>query len=93
MLDTPALRSSVTAPVGEEVLGNTGLSPAKHRLALLQLGRTRLNELTQHYALDVADRRVPEHHADALVSSHSVDFAALLGGLKREELQSIWRRP
>ncbi|WNG54167.1 hypothetical protein F0U59_04695 [Archangium gephyra] len=74
-------------------MGNTGLSPAKRRLALLQLGRTRLNELTQHYALDVADRRVPEHHADGLVSSRSVDFAALLGGLKREELQSIWRRP
>jgi type I restriction enzyme M protein len=89
MLDTPALRSSVTAPVGEEVLGNTGLSPAKRRLALLQLGRARLNELTQHYSLDVADRRVPENHADALVRSRSVDFAELLGGLKREELQSI----
>ncbi len=70
-------------------MGNTGLSPAKRRLALLQLGRARLNELTQHYALDVADRRVPEHHADALLRSRSVDFAGLLGGLKREELQSI----
>ncbi|WP_235216843.1 type I restriction-modification system subunit M [Archangium violaceum] len=70
-------------------MGNTGLSPAKRRLALLQLGRARLKELTQHYGLDVADRRVPEHHADALVRSRSVDFAALLAGLKREELQSI----
>ncbi|QRK13687.1 type I restriction-modification system subunit M N-terminal domain-containing protein [Archangium violaceum] len=55
----------------------------------MQLGRARLNELTQQYALDVADRRVPEHHAEALVSAKSVDFAELLGGLKREELQSI----
>lgn len=70
-------------------MGNTGLSPAKRRLALLQLGRSRLNELTQQYALDVADRRVPEHHADALVRAQSVDFAELLAGLKREELQSI----
>ncbi len=66
-----------------------GLPPAKRRLALEQLGRERLNELTQRYALDVGDRRVLDNHVDALVRARSVDFAEVLGSLKREELQAI----
>jgi type I restriction enzyme M protein len=63
--------------------------PARRRLALEQLGRKRLNELTQRYGLDVGDRRVLSHHIDALVRARSVDFAELLASLKREELQAI----
>jgi type I restriction enzyme M protein len=70
-------------------LGTTELSSAKRRLALMQLGRARLNELTTRYALDVGDRRVVDHHVDALVRTASLDFSELLGDLKREELQSI----
>jgi len=70
-------------------LASTGPSPAQRRLALEQLGRERLSELTQHYALEVGDRRVLGQHVDALVRSRSVDFAELLGRLKREELQDI----
>jgi type I restriction enzyme M protein len=70
-------------------LGSTGLSPGKRRLALSQLGRDRLAELTHRYGLTVSDRRVLDHHVDALVRSRSLDFAALLSSLKREELQSI----
>ncbi len=66
-----------------------GLPPAKRRLALEQLGRERLNELTQRYALDVGDRRVLDNHVDALVRARSVDFAEVLGSLKREELQAM----
>jgi type I restriction enzyme M protein len=65
------------------------LPPARRRLALEQLGRERLNELTHHYSLEVGDRRVLAHHVDALVRARSVDFAELLGRLKREELQAI----
>jgi len=75
--------------LGEEVLASTGLTPAKRRLALSQLGRERLNELTHRYALEVGDRRVLDLHVDALVRSKAVDFAELLGSLKREELQAI----
>lgn len=70
-------------------MGSTSLPLEKRRLALLQLGRTRLNELTNRYALEVGDRRVTEHHAEALIHAASVDFAELLAGLKREELQSM----
>lgn len=70
-------------------MASSGLSQVHRRLALTQLGRARLDELTQRYALDVGDRRVVENHVEALVRSRSVDFAELLGGLKREELQSI----
>lgn len=70
-------------------MASTGLTPAKRRLALSKLGRERLNELTQRYALNVGDRRVLDLHVDALVRSKAVDFAELLGSLKREELQAI----
>ncbi len=70
-------------------MASTALSPAKRRLALGQLGRDRLGELTNRYGLEVADRRVVGNHVEALVHSRSVDFAELLAGLKREELQSI----
>lgn len=70
-------------------MASTGVPPAKRRLALSRLGRERLNELTHRYALDVGDRRVLDHHVEALVRSKAVDFAELLGSLKREELQAI----
>ncbi|MCP3137788.1 N-6 DNA methylase [Pyxidicoccus xibeiensis] len=70
-------------------MASSGLSPLKRRLALAQLGRARLDELTRRYGLDVGDRRAVENHVESLVRSRSVDFAELLGGLKREELQSI----
>ncbi len=70
-------------------MGHTDLSPARRRLALEQLGRERLSELTNRYGLDVGDRRVLGHHVEALLRLRSADFAGVLGSLKREELQSI----
>jgi hypothetical protein len=55
-------------------LSGTSLSEAKRRLALQQLGRERLSELTTRYDLAVEDRRVLDQHVDALVRSRSVDF-------------------
>lgn len=65
------------------------LSPQQHRAALLVLDRNRLSQLTEQLGLEVEDRRVTENHINALVRSRSVDFAGLLGQLKREELQAI----
>src|SRR5262249_22700584 len=72
----------------EGVVG-TGLTPAKRRLALEQLGRDRLSELTKRYALDVGDKRVVENHVNALMRSRTVDFGEVLRTLKREELVTI----
>src|SRR5919106_3710826 len=65
------------------------LSPKHRRSALEQLSRDRLNALSDHFALDVGDRRIAENHVNAIVRSRSVDFGELLGLLKREELQAI----
>ena len=65
------------------------LPPQQRRSALEQLSRDRLIRLSDHFGLDVGDRRVAENHIDAIIRSRSVDFGELLGLLKREELQSI----
>src|SRR5918996_2399055 len=65
------------------------LSPKHRRSALEQLSRDRLTALSDHFALDVGDRRIAENHVNAIVRSRSVDFGELLGLLKREELQAI----
>ncbi|MBN8465937.1 N-6 DNA methylase [Corallococcus exiguus] len=65
------------------------MTPARRRLALEKLGRERLNELTNRYALEVGDKRVVENHVNALVRVCSTDFGDVLGKLKRKELQSI----
>ncbi len=65
------------------------LPPKTRRDALATLNRARLSELTEHFALEVEDRRVLDHHIDALVRSRSVPFEDVLGLLKREELQGI----
>jgi adenine-specific DNA-methyltransferase len=66
-----------------------GISARNKRLALQQLGRDRLAELTTRFEVEVADRRAGEAHVDALIGSRKLDFAVLLGVLKREELQAI----
>lgn len=65
------------------------VSPKIRRRALSALGRDRLSGLTEQFGLDVEDRRVLDQHVDALVRARSVDFAEVLGTLKREELQGI----
>jgi type I restriction enzyme M protein len=65
------------------------LSPLHRRTALQVLDRNRLSQLTEQFGLEVEDRRVTENHINALVRSRSVDFAEVLGQLKREELQTI----
>ncbi|NOK32800.1 SAM-dependent DNA methyltransferase [Corallococcus exercitus] len=65
------------------------LTPQQRRSALEQLSRDRLIRLSDHFKLDVGDRRVVENHISALIGSMSVDFEELLGLLKREELQAI----
>lgn len=65
------------------------LSPQQRRAALQGLDRNRLSQLTEQFGLEVEDRRVLGNHVNALVRSRSVDFAEVLGQLKREELQAI----
>jgi type I restriction enzyme M protein len=65
------------------------LSAQQRRTALEQLGRDRLITLTDHFGLEVGDKRVVANHVSALLQARSVDFSELLGLLKREELQSI----
>ena len=64
------------------------LSARDRRLVLEQLPRDRLTELTTALALAVADRRATASHIDAIVRKRSVDFAKVLGLLRREELQA-----
>jgi type I restriction enzyme M protein len=63
--------------------------PKVRRAALATLSRDRLSSLTEHFGLEVEDRRVLDQHVDALVRARSLDFAEVLGILKREELQGI----
>ncbi len=65
------------------------LSAQQRRAALEQLGRDRLITLTEHFGLDVGDKRVSENHVSALLRTRSVDFAEVLRLLSRQELQSI----
>ncbi|RKH74053.1 SAM-dependent DNA methyltransferase [Corallococcus interemptor] len=65
------------------------LTPQQRRSALEQLSRDRLIRISDHFKLDVGDRRVAENHISAIIESKSVDFGELLGLLKREELQAI----
>ncbi|RKG68508.1 SAM-dependent DNA methyltransferase [Corallococcus sp. CA054B] len=65
------------------------LTPQQRRSALERLSRDRLIRLSDHFKLDVGDRRVAENHISAIIESKSVDFGELLGLLKREELQAI----
>ncbi len=65
------------------------LTPQQRRAALEQLSRDRLTSLSDHFGLDVGDRRIIQNHVNAIVRSRSVDFGVLLGLLKREELQAI----
>ncbi|MGE6763271.1 N-6 DNA methylase [Corallococcus interemptor] len=65
------------------------LTPQQWRSALEQLSRDRLIRLSDHFKLNVGDRRVAENHISAIIESKSVDFGELLGLLKREELQAI----
>ncbi len=65
------------------------LSAPQRRTALEQLGRDRLITLTDHFGLEVGDKRVAENHVSALLRARSVDFSELLGLLTRQELQSI----
>jgi type I restriction enzyme M protein len=67
------------------------ISPKHRRAALQSLDRSRLSELTDEFGLEVQDRRLVEHHVDALLRSKRVNFAGILGRLKREELQRICR--
>jgi type I restriction enzyme M protein len=64
-------------------------APKLRRTALAALSRDTLNALSQHYSLDVGDRRVVTNHIDALARSRSVDFAELLLRLTRDELRAI----
>ncbi|HYI03223.1 N-6 DNA methylase [Hyalangium sp.] len=65
------------------------LSAQQRRTALEQLARDRLITLTDHFGLDVSDKRVAENHVSALLRARSVEFSELLGLLTRQELQSI----
>jgi type I restriction enzyme M protein len=65
------------------------LSPRHRRAALAALSRDRLAALTEHYQLDVGDRRQIQSHIDALIRARRVDFADVLEKLQRNELKDI----
>jgi hypothetical protein len=67
----------------------TRLSPKDRRVALAQLSRDRLAELTSRFELEVADRRSTDAHIDAIVRKRSLNFRQLLEGLHRDELQAV----
>ena len=67
----------------------TELSAKQRRTALAVLHRERLAQITQHYELEVGDRRIALHHVDAIVRARRVSFADVLGLLSRDELKSI----
>ena len=45
--------------------------------------------MTEHYGLEVADRRVARNHQDVLVRSRRVEFTEMLGMLTRHELKGV----
>lgn len=64
--------------------------PARYRRrALGALDRARLQDLCDRYELDVQDRRANDSYIAALIRARRLDFAEVLGQLKREELQAI----
>jgi hypothetical protein len=64
------------------------LSPKDRRKILEQLTRDRLAELTDHFDVEVADRRSTHAHVDALIRKRSIDFRRVLEQLRMEELQA-----
>jgi type I restriction enzyme M protein len=66
-----------------------GLSPKLRRTALEVLGRDTLSKLTSKFDLAVEDRRSAAAHLDALVRSRSLNFAAVLGELGRDDLKAM----
>lgn len=69
------------------------LPPKLRRRVLATLARDRLSSLSGHFGLDVEDRRIVDQHIDALVRSRSVDFAEVLGMLKRSSAGWSLARP
>jgi type I restriction enzyme M protein len=65
------------------------LSPRQRRTALEALPRERLSRVTEHFDLNVADRRVAASHVDAIVRAKHVDFAEVLDQLARDELKAV----
>jgi len=65
------------------------LTPKERRRILKTLARERLAALTEHFELEVADRRLIDAHVDAIVKKRSLDFRELLEQLRREELQAV----
>ncbi len=66
--------------------------PARTRRSALEtLGRDRLLELADQFAVPVADRRSRDAGVDALARSKKVGFGQLLGQLSRDELKAICR--
>jgi type I restriction enzyme M protein len=53
------------------------------------LPRERLARITKHYDLEIADRRSPASHVDAILRAKRLDFAKLLGLLGRDELKAV----
>ncbi|MFH1574483.1 MAG: type I restriction-modification system subunit M N-terminal domain-containing protein, partial [Acidobacteriota bacterium] len=66
-----------------------GLSARDRRVALEQLNRDRLIEISDLFELDVGDRRVVANHIDTIIRSRRVDFPEVLGSLSRDELKAI----
>lgn len=63
--------------------------PTSWRVALEQLGRARLAEITRKSGLTVADGRFAAAHADAIVGAPAEVFAKILRALKRTELLEV----
>lgn len=66
-----------------------GLSARDRRVALEQLSRDRLIEISDIFELDVGDRRVVANHIDTIIRSRRVDFSEALALLGRDELKAI----
>ena len=65
------------------------LTPKERRRILRLLARERLAALTDHFGLEVADRRSIDAHVEAIVKKRSLVFRELLEQLRREELQEV----
>jgi hypothetical protein len=65
------------------------LTPKERRRILKLLARERLAALTDHFGLEVADRRSIDAHVDAIIKKRSLDFRELLEQFRREELQEV----
>src|SRR4051812_1894241 len=65
------------------------LSAKWRRSALGALSRERLARLTEHYDLEVTDRRSAASHVDAIVRANRLDFGEVLGLLGRDDLKAV----